>query len=80
MRIEAAIGQRLRSHPVLAAQARLLRTMPGIGPVAAVELLAHLPKFGTLDRRAAASLGGLAPNARESGRYRGQRHLGPGRR
>ena len=79
-RIEAAIRAHLAAHPALAGQARLLRSIPGIGPVTAVELLAHLPQLGQAGRRAIASLGGLAPRARESGKYRGQRHLGPGRR
>ena len=79
-RIEALIRAHLAAHPALAGQARLLRSIPGIGPVTAVELLAHLPQLGQADRRAIASLGGLAPRARESGKYRGQRRIGPGRR
>lgn len=79
-RIEKAIAAHLKAHPALDAQARLLRSIPGIGPVAAVELLAHLPQLGHLDRRAIASLGGLAPKAKDSGKHRGQRRLGPGRR
>ena len=65
--------------PQLAEQAGLLRSIPGIGQITAVELLAHLPQLGALDRRSVASLGGLAPKARESGKYRGKRRLGPGR-
>lgn len=79
-RIETLIGEHLRAHPQLAGQARLLRSIPGIGPVTAVELLAHLPQLGAADRRSIASLGGLAPKARESGKFKGRRALGPGRR
>ncbi len=58
---------------------RLLRSIPDIGPVTAVTLLAWLSELGRTDRRAIASLGGVAPRARDSGRYRGRRFLGDGR-
>jgi len=79
-RIEAAIGAHLARHPALAAAERLLRSLPGVGAVTAMTLLAHLPELGQVDRRAIASLGALAPRAHESGRYRGRRFLGDGRR
>ena len=43
-------------------------------------LLAHLGELGQVDRRAIASLAGLAPRAHETGKYRGKRFLGEGRR
>lgn len=79
-RIEQAIAEHLERHPHLGKAAALLRTIPGIGPVVAVELVAHLPELGQTDRRAIASLGGVAPKARDSGKYRGKRFLGDGRR
>jgi len=79
-RIEAAIRDHLQRHPGLAAQVRLLRTIPGVGPVTAVELLAHLPQLGQIDRRAIALLGGLAPKSNDSGKHEGQRYIAPGRR
>jgi len=39
-----------------------------------------MPEPGHCDRREAASLGGLAPRARESGKWLGRRHTGDGRR
>ena len=78
--IEAAIRAFLDDHPPLARKAALLETIPGIGRVTSATLLAHMPKLGQLDRRAAASLGGLAPRARESGKWQGHRHTGDGRR
>jgi transposase len=79
-RIEAGIRAHVASHGTLGHDERLLRTIPGIGPVAAVTLLAHLAELGRTHRRAIASLGGLAPRARDSGRFRGRRFLGDGRR
>ena len=66
-RIEAAIAAHLARHPALAEANALLRSIPGIGPVSAMTLLAHLRELGQLDRRAIASLGGLAPRAHEFG-------------
>jgi transposase len=79
-RIETAIADHLASHPGLSAAAGLLRSIPGFGAVTATTLLAHLPELGEVDRRAIASLGGLAPRAHDTGRHRGKRFLGEGRR
>jgi transposase len=69
--LEKAIAEHLARHPALAAAERLLRSIPCLGAVTAVTLLAHLPELGHASRRAVASLGGLAPRARESGRWKG---------
>jgi len=53
--------------------------MPGVGPVLARTLLAELPELGTLNRRQIASLVGLAPFNRDSGRFRGRRMIWGGR-
>ena len=65
---------------LVARDVRLLRSIPDIGPVTAVTLPAWLAELGHTDRRGAASLGGVAPRARDSGKYRGKRLLGDGRR
>ena len=78
-RFEAAIADHLARHGDLARDATLLRSIPGIGQVTSAGLLARLPELGQLDRRAIASLAGLAPKARESGKFRGQRRIGQGR-
>lgn len=78
-RIEAAIGDHLARHPGLGEDVRLLGAIPGIGPVGSVELIARLDQLGRVDRRAIASLGGVAPRAHESGKHRGRRVIGAGR-
>ena len=78
--IDTAIAEHIARHPALAEDARLLRAIPGIGPVTATKILAHLPEAGRVGRRQVASLAGLAPRAHESGRYKGSRSLGDGRR
>lgn len=79
-RIEAAIRAQVAGDATLARDEALLRSIPGFGPVTSATLLATLPELGRADRRGVASLGGLAPRARDSGRFRGRRFLGDGRR
>ena len=49
------------------------------GRVVLAPRAARLPDLGRLDRRQSASLIGVAPNHRDSGRWRGQRCIGGGR-
>ena len=53
--------------------------MPGIARVTSVNLVATLPELGHLNRRQIASLAGVAPFNRDSGRYRGKRSIFGGR-
>lgn len=62
-----------------AARSRLLQTIPGVGPAVSMTLLADLPELGTLDRKAVASLAGLAPHPNQSGTRTGQAHISGGR-
>ena len=78
--IEAAIRAEVAGDATLARDARLLRSIPDIGPVTAVTLLAWLAELGHTSRRASASLAGVTPRARDSGKHRGRRFLGDGRR
>lgn len=65
--LDQAIVDIMESTDGLAADEQLLRTVPGIGPVVARSLLALLPELGSMDRRQAASLAGLAPHPHQSG-------------
>lgn len=56
-----------------------LQSVPGVGAKTARALLADLPELGTLDRRKIASLVGLAPFAKDSGRKSGLRSIHGGR-
>jgi len=56
-----------------------LESVPGVGPVTSFTLLAELPELGTLSRQKIAALVGLAPFNRDSGRFRGHRHIFGGR-
>lgn len=56
-----------------------LESVPGVGKVTSFTLLAELPELGTLSRQKIAALVGLAPFNRDSGRFRGRRHIFGGR-
>lgn len=66
--IEGAIATAIGKDGPLAQKARLLRSAPGVGPVLAATLLARLPELGGASSRQIASLAGVAPFARQSGK------------
>jgi transposase len=69
----------IHQNPLWVEQSQLLTTVPGVGPGTALSLAAYLPELGRLDRRQISSLAGLAPFNRDSGQWRGQRHIEGGR-
>lgn len=69
----------LQTSEVWREKDNLLQGVPGIGPVAAVTLLAELPELGNLDRKQIAALVGVAPLNRDSGQMRGRRGIWGGR-
>lgn len=77
--MEALIERELRTDPHLAGQAGRLRSAPGVGPVTALTIIAHMPELGRLSPKAAAALAGLAPFNDDSGQRRGRRSIAGGR-
>src|SRR4051812_30359052 len=77
--IERDLGTAVRESAAWCAKEALLRSVPGVGPVSARTLLAELPELGSLTRRQAAALVGVAPFSRDSGKMRGKRTVGGGR-
>jgi transposase len=69
----------IEASPVWKAKDELLQSIPGIGPVTSRTLLADLPELGTLTREQVASLVGVAPVNRDSGRWNGKRFIAGGR-
>jgi transposase len=57
----------------------LLQSVKGVGPTTTSTLIAELPELGSLTRKQITSLVGLAPLNRDSGTFRGQRHIFGGR-
>lgn len=78
--LETDIGDTVRGSPIWRETEDLLVSVPGIGPTTARALIAEMPELGKLDRRSSAALAGLAPIARDSGKFRGRRFIGGGRK
>jgi transposase len=77
--IESQLEKLRQQNQPLHHQAQRLEAIDGVGPVTALGVLAELPELGSLNRRQAAALAGLAPHPRESGLWRGRRSIGGGR-
>jgi transposase len=69
----------IQADEALTADFALLTFMPGRGLVLAATLLADMPELGSLDRRKAAALAGLAPVARDRGLRENRRVIKGGR-
>jgi len=78
--VEEQVAQLIKNNPEMAEKAGRIRSIKGLGPICAVTLLGHLPELGTLSRQEAAALAGLAPYNRDSGAFRGRRHICGGRK
>lgn len=61
------------------AKARIITSVPGLGPATVSVLISELPELGTLNRQQIARLVGVAPTNRDSGTLRGKRTTGGGR-
>ncbi len=77
--LEAELAEAIAAHPPTAELAKLLQTIFGIGPVAAITLIADLPELGLLSAKQIAALVGLAPHTKRSGKTRYRETTGHGR-
>lgn len=77
--LETEIEQIIAKDKGLTRAAGILRSVPGIGPVASTMLIAEMPELGQISGEQAAALTGLAPIAHDSGALRGKRAIGGGR-
>ncbi|ARP99181.1 IS110 family transposase [Pseudorhodoplanes sinuspersici] len=74
--IRCLLAQCERLHPI----AKLLRSIPGIGPVAATTLIALMPELDVLPSKQVTAIAGLAPFNVDSGQLRGLRRIKGGRK
>jgi len=73
------LGAMVRTSPAWRERDDLLQSVPGVGRVLSLTLLADLPELGRLSRRAIAKLVGVAPLSHDSGTLRGHRFVQGGR-
>ncbi len=69
----------LRSHADLAHRFTLVLSVPSIGQRTAIALVVRMPELGQISREEAAALAGLAPFVHQSGKRKGETHIGGGR-
>lgn len=77
--IERELLRAIEADPGWRDRLALLQSVPGVGLVTALTLLAELPELGNLNDKRVAALVGVAPMNRDSGRKRGVRHTIGGR-
>lgn len=77
--LDAELDGQVRASPAWRIKQDLLASVPGVGKGIARTLIAELPELGSLDRRQIASLAGLAPFTRQSGKWRGKSFIAGGR-
>lgn len=77
--LEREYQARLRENVEFNRMLELYCSVPGVGPQTAATLIAGLPELGHWDGKALASLCGVAPWSRDSGRQRGYRATRGGR-
>lgn len=78
--LEREILDRINDDPELCARFNILLSIPGISEITAFTMLVEMPELGTMSNKQAASLAGLAPVSRQSGKWQGKEHIRGGRR
>ena len=78
--IEADIRTLIKAEPEISDDAQLIRSVPGVGPVACMQLIAKMPELGHVGSKQIAALAGLAPFNVDSGAFRGKRKIAGGRK
>lgn len=78
-RVDTDLGSAVRDSPMWRDKDDILRSVPGVGRVLALTLMAELPELGRLNRKQVAALAGVAPHACDSGTLKGKRMVWGGR-
>lgn len=77
--LDNEITKFIHQSPIWKEKDKLLRSVPGVGPVTSATILAMLPELGTLNRKKIAALVGVAPVNKDSGRRQKKRRVYGGR-
>jgi len=78
-KLEKEIANNVKNTPGWKEKDKIITSVPGAGPNLSSYLLANLPELGKLNRREIATLVGVAPLNRDSGKFRGTRIVWGGR-
>lgn len=77
--LDKEITEFIHQSPIWQKKDKLLRSVPGVGPVTSATILAMLPELGTLNRKKIAALVGVAPVNKDSGKRQKKRRVFGGR-
>src|ERR1700732_4884721 len=77
--VDAAIAEKVTQDETLSNKLAILISIPGIAETTAFSMLIEMPELGTLEGKQAASLAGLAPMSRQSGKWQGKERIKGGR-
>lgn len=77
--LDKSLSRMIQENPVWREKDKILRSAAGVGPVLSATCISKLPELGKLNRKRIASLVGLAPLNRDSGKHRGERSIWGGR-
>ncbi len=78
-KIESRLIKLIEDSPEYQGKNTILQSVPGIGNITAASIISNVPELGYITNKQAASLIGVAPITRESGRYKGKRVIQGGR-
>lgn len=78
-KLDKAIERIISEHSDLAHKRSRLMQIKGVGPVTTAMVIAELPELGKITDKQAASLAGVAPFVRDSGKFQGRRTVQGGR-
>lgn len=77
--LDDAVQVQIKADPQMKQQAKILRSIPGIGPVLCAVLIGEMPELGTINDKQIAALAGVAPINNDSGQAVGKRSIKGGR-
>jgi transposase len=77
--IDTIIAEMISMDEELSRKFAILISIPGIGQTTAFSMLIEMPELGTMSGKQAASLAGLAPISRQSGKWQGKERIQGGR-
>jgi transposase len=77
--IDAAMASKVTQDEAMSRKLAILVSIPGVGKTTALSMLIEMPELGALEGKQAASLAGLAPISRQSGKWQGRERIQGGR-
>ena len=78
-KINSDINKHISLHKDSQKILKIIKSVPGIGPVTSACIIVELPELGHLNHKKIAALAGLAPFNRDSGKFRGSKSIWGGR-